>query len=104
VTLFEEYVSDPDIQKDKEVVAKLTAWKAKAKPVRDALKARGIKHQGIIEQFKQAGMLENYVAYRAFCSFTHNQLTTLISRHAGNFELRYHHDAPAETTESTLRV
>jgi hypothetical protein len=104
VTVFEEYAADPDMREDKEAVATLTAWKVKAQPVRDALKAKGVKHRGIIEQFKQAGMLQNYVAYRVFCSFAHNQVTTLLSRHAGNFELRYHHQAPAETTESTLTV
>ncbi len=104
VALFEEYGADPDIRDDTEAVATLAAWKTKAQPVRDALRAKGIKQQGIIEQFKQAGMLQNYVAYRVFCSFAHNQLTTLLSRHAGNFELRYHHKAPVETTASTLTV
>jgi hypothetical protein len=75
ITLCEEYAADPDM-----------------------------KPQGVIEQFRQAGMLQNYIAYLVFCSFSHNQLTTLISLHAGNFELRYHHEAPAETTASTLTV
>jgi hypothetical protein len=104
VTLFEEYAADPEMKEDKEAIATLAAWKVKAQPVRDALKEKGLKPQGIIEQFRQASMLQNYIAYRVFCSFAHNQLTTLISRHAGNFELRYHHEAPAETTASTLTV
>ena len=103
VILFEGYAADPDMREDNEAIATLAAWKAKAQPVRDALKATGIKHQGIIEQFKRAGMLQDYIAYRVFCSFAHNDLTTLMSRHAGSF-LRYHHEAPAETTASTLTV
>jgi hypothetical protein len=31
-----------------------------------------------------------------------NQLTTLLSRHAGNLDLRYRHEAPVETTASML--
>jgi Family of unknown function (DUF5677) len=104
VTLFEEYTADPEMREDKDALATLAAWKDKAVPIRDALKLQGIKPLGIVEQFKRAGMLQNYVAYRVFCSFSHNQLTTLISRHAGDFELRYHHEAPPETTESVLTV
>jgi hypothetical protein len=105
VILFEEFAADPEMQEDKEAIAALTAWKAKAQPIRDELRAKGIKPQGIVDQFKQAGMAQNYVAYRVLCSFSHNQLTTLLARHAaGTFELRYHHEAPEETTASTLTV
>jgi Family of unknown function (DUF5677) len=104
VILFEAYAADPEMQENKEAIATLTQRKDKAQPVRDALRAKGVKPKGVIEQFKQAGMFQNYVAYRVFCSFAHNQLTTLLSRHASNFELRYHHDAPAETIACILTV
>jgi hypothetical protein len=37
-------------------------------------------------------------------SYTHGQLTNLITRHAGDFELRYHYEPPAENTESFLTI
>lgn len=104
VILFDEYAAAPSMQDDKEAIAKLTEWKDKAKPLLDELKAKGFQKQDVLEKFKKASMLENYVAYRVFCSFAHNQLTTLTARHAGKFELRYHEEAPPETTASVMAV
>ena len=104
ITLFEEYAADPEMQEDKQAIAKLTERKAKAQPVHDELAAKGFRQQNVIEKFKKANILPSYVAYRVFCSFAHNQLTTLIARHAGNFEQRYHNDAPPESTASTLTI
>jgi hypothetical protein len=104
IVLFEEYAADSELRNDTEAIARLKAWKDKAQPVRDALKANGIKSENVITKFKKAGILQNYVAYRVLCSFAHNQLTTLMSRHAGNFELRYHDVSPGEITASMLTV
>jgi hypothetical protein len=104
VILFEEYSTDPEMQEDAEAIATLAEWKAKAQPIRDMLAARGFQKQGVIEKFKNANILQSYVAYRVLCSYAHNQLTTLIARHAGNLELLYHNDAPPETTASILTI
>lgn len=104
VILFTEYAANPSMQDDKEAIAKLRSWKDQAQPLLDELKTKGYKKQELIEKFKKANMLENYVAYRVFCSFAHNQLTTLNARHAGKFELRYHEEAPQETTASVMVV
>ncbi len=104
VNLFTEYAADPAMQDDKEAIATLTDWKSKAEPLRAKLGAEGFRPKSAMEKFRQAGILQNYVAYRVFCAFAHNQLTTLIARHAGKFELRYHHDASSEMTASTLTV
>jgi hypothetical protein len=104
VILFTEYAAEPCIQDDKEAIAMLTAWKGQAQPLFDELKAKGFRKQDITEKFKKAKMSENYVAYRVFCSFAHNQLTTLNARHGGKFELRYHEEAPSETTASVMTV
>lgn len=64
---------------------------------------KGFKKQDVIAKFKKANILQNYVAYRVFCSFAHNQLTSLLARHAGEF-LRYHYEAPTAMTASTLTV
>jgi hypothetical protein len=103
VILFEEYAADPEMQKDKKAIATLASWKDKAKPVRDELASKGFQKQKIITKFKKANILENYVVYRVFCSFAHNQLTTLQARHAGKF-LHYHYEAPPAMTGSTLTV
>lgn len=103
IALFEECAADPVIRKDDADFVALKASKDKAQPIVDELKAKGVKQQNIFEQFKQAGMANNYVAYRILYSYGHNQLSTLLERHATvNFELRYHHPAPEESIESTL--
>lgn len=104
VTLFTEYVADPGMQDDPDALERLAAFKAQAEPVRDELKAKGYKKQDVIEKFRAAKILPAYVAYRVFCSFAHNQLTTLLSRHAGNFSLRYHYEAPPELTAGVLGI
>ena len=104
VILFNEYAADPDMQENKDALAILAEWRARDEPVRDELSARGFRKQDVIEKFKKANILQNYVAYRVFCSFAHNQLTTLIARHVGQFELRYHSDAPPALTASLLNV
>lgn len=103
VILFDEYAADSEMQKDFEAMATLASWKDKAKPVRDELADKGFKKQDIIAKFKKANISQNYIAYRVFCSFAHNQLTTLLARHAGKF-LHYHYEAPAAMTASTLTV
>lgn len=104
VTLFEEYAQVPDMQEEKEAIATLKDWKEQAQPVLEELGAKGFKKLPAIESFKRAGMLDNYVAYRVLCSFAHNQLTTLLSRHAGKLQLNYHHEAPVEMSISLLNV
>lgn len=104
VILFDEYAADSSMQNDEDAIATLKAWKEKALPIRDELKANGYQKQDVIEKFRLAGILPSYVAYRVFCSFAHNQLTALISRHVGNFELRYHDQAPEAMTTSLLSV
>jgi hypothetical protein len=89
VVLFDAYAADPDIQKDTEAIATLAEWKSGAQPIRDELAAKGFKKQDVEAKFKQANISQNYVAYRALCSFSHNQLTALLARHGGDF-LRYH--------------
>lgn len=104
VILFTAYAADASMQGETEALAKLAQWKAQAEPVCDDLKKRGFRELKVLDKFKKAGILQNYVAYRVFCSFGHNQLTTLLARHAGDFELRYHYEAPDEMTESLLTV
>lgn len=104
VILFDAYAADHSMQDDKDAIAQLAAWKEKSLPLRDELKNKGYQKQEVIEKFKRAGILSNYVAYRVFCSFAHNQLTTLISRHAGKFVLRYHDQPPEAMTTSLLSV
>jgi hypothetical protein len=106
VVLFKEYAAVPDMKENKEAIATLNAWQKEAQQVLDELEARGFKPQStrIGDKLRKAKMEHDYVAYRVFCSFAHNQLTTLLSRHAGNFELHYQEEAPAETTASLLTV
>jgi hypothetical protein len=104
IILFDEYAADPGMQDNKEALSTLASWKEQDEPIRDDLVAKGFKRQDVIEKFKKANILENYVAYRVFCSFAHNQLTTLIARHAGHFELRNHSEAPAELIVGLLNV
>lgn len=100
--LFAEYMAVPDM--DAEAIQTLQEWSDKAVPLRREFEAKGFKAQDAISKFKQAGITENYVAYRVFCSFAHNQLTTLISRHAGLANLNYKAEAPLVLTKGILSV
>ena len=57
--------------------------------MRDELAARGFRELRVDEKFKRTNMQSTYVAYRVFCAFAHNKLTTLLARHADKFELRW---------------
>ena len=104
VVLFTEYAADPAMQDNTEAQETLAKWKAVAEPVRDELETKGYGKLDLYQRFKRANILSTYVAYRVFCSFAHNQLTTLLARHADRFELRYHFEAPEALTASLLNV
>lgn len=104
ITLFTEYAADPGMQDNADAQETLARWKAAAEPVRDELEAKGYRKLDVYQRFKNADILPTYVAYRVFCSFAHNQLTTLLARHAGHFELQYHAEAPEVLTASLLNV
>lgn len=100
--LFTEYMAVPDM--DTDAIQTLQEWSDQAVPLRKEFEAKGFRVQDAIGKFKQAGITDNYVAYRVFCSFAHNQLTTLIARHAGHFELKYRAEATPELTKGILSV
>jgi hypothetical protein len=102
VALFSDYAKVDGMTAESLKTLKL--WGDKAQPVVDELKAKGLSKLNAIEKFKLAGMAENYVSYRVLCSFSHGQLTTLLSRHAGKFELSYHRAAPEQTTKSMIAM
>ncbi len=102
IVLFTKYAAE--MQGNSEVQETLANWKAQAEPIRNELEARGYRKLTVYQRFERANILSTYVAYRVFCSFAHNQLTTLLARHADQFELRYHFEAPKELTASLLTV
>jgi hypothetical protein len=104
IVLFTEYAADPGMQDNDDAQETLSRWKADAEPLRDELEAKGYGKLDVYQRFKRANILSTYVAYRVFCSFAHNQLTTLLARHADRFELRYHFEAPKELTAGLLNV
>lgn len=104
VAFFTEYAADPAMQENTEAQETLAKWKADAKPVLDELKTKGYRKLDLYQRFKRANIQHTYVTYRVFCSFAHNQLTTLLARHADRFELRYHCEAPEALTASLLNV
>ncbi|HMC12842.1 MAG TPA: DUF5677 domain-containing protein [Gallionellaceae bacterium] len=103
--MFDSYLEDPAIQQDKEATANLLQWKANAMMHKDQMTAKGCTgKQSVWEKCKNAHILSAYVSYRTLSAFAHGQLTILLARHAGNSELRYHDEAPIETTASILRI
>ena len=104
VVLFTEYTADPEMQDNANAQETLAKWKADAEPIRDKREAKGYGKLDVYQRFKRANILSTYVAYRVCCSFAHNQLTTLLARHADPFELRYHFEAPEALTASLLTV
>jgi hypothetical protein len=102
ITLFTEYAADPGMAQDQEAVKTLMEWKAKTEPVFQDLSGRRVTAPKVLEDFKAAGMANNYIAYRVYCAYAHNQLTTLLARHASVPLLRYHEEAPVESTMSLI--
>jgi hypothetical protein len=89
---------------DPDAIQTLHEWRERAVPLRKEFEAKGLKAQDAISKFKQAGITDNYVAYRVLCSFAHNQLTTLIARHAGLTDLNYKAEAPWVLTKGILSI
>ncbi|WP_071117081.1 DUF5677 domain-containing protein [Chromobacterium sphagni] len=104
IVLFTEYAADSEMQQDPDAQRKLAEWKAQADPIKVELEGKGYGKLDVYQRFKKANILSTYVAYRVFCSFSHNQLTTLLARHAGKFELRYHAEAPKELIVGLLDI
>lgn len=100
--LFTDYMAVPDM--DPDAIQTLQEWRERAVPLRKEFESKGFKAQDAISKFKQAGITDNYVAYRVLCSFSHNQLTTLIARHAGLTELNYKAEAPWVLTKGILTI
>lgn len=102
--LFQDYSKDPSIQEEKARAKDLMEWAENARRIRDDLEASGFRKQSITDKFKRAGLMSQYIAYRVLCSPTHNQLTSLIARHAGDSDLRYHKDASEEMIHSLMSI
>lgn len=101
VRLCDDYINDLDMQQDKEMVELLTKLKAEAENDFKELRAKGFKKKHIADEFELAGIKDNYLAYRVYCGATHNQLTALMARHAGN-PLRYNEEPPESSREAIL--
>jgi hypothetical protein len=101
--MFDEFAADPGIQEDKQAIATLASWREKAVPLRDELASKGFGEKTVPTKLRMAKISQTYVGYRVLCSVTHNQLSTLIARHAGTF-LHYHFEAPTSTTANFLTM
>ena len=77
-------------------------WRAREQPIYDSLRQKGVASMSVLDAFKKAGMAPEYGGYRFMCSSTHSNLTTLISRHAGDGHLTFTGSLPFETLKSTL--
>jgi hypothetical protein len=104
VLMVEDFAANPDISSDPSTRERLAEWRQKYQPICDTLKSQGLKPQRATEKFLRAKVSSLYVSFRLLSSYTHGQLTNLIARHAGDFELRYHEEPPAESTESLLTI
>lgn len=102
--LYKDYADDPGMQNDIEAIESIVARKDVAISIRDELRSAGFKKLSVIEKFKLADIMPSYVAYRVFCSFAHNQLSTLLARHTGDFNINYHVEAPKEMTVGILDI
>jgi hypothetical protein len=54
IVVFDEFSRDPEIQNHQETLAKLVEWKDQCKPIYDALKSKGLRHEQILTTFKKA--------------------------------------------------
>jgi hypothetical protein len=98
--LCDDYIKDLDTQQDQEMVKTLTEIKAKAEADLKELQEKGFKKKKVVDEFELAGIKDNYLAYRVYCGATHNQLTALMARHAGN-PLRYREE-PSERSRQAM--
>lgn len=101
---FKQYAEDPLMKDDPQAIAKLNNWKNIETPIKEELVRKGFKKQDVIDKFRLAGIQSTYIAYRVFCSFTHNQLITLMARHADEEQLNYLKGAPEALKQSILNV
>ena len=97
-----EFAADPDLQDEAEAQAAMAEWRAREQPIYEDLRGRGYRGITVLETFKRAGIARDYAGYRFMCSFAHNNLTTLLARHAGTDHLRVNDDLPVATLKSML--
>lgn len=99
--LCDDYIKDLDTLQDQEVVRTLTEMKTRADADLKELQEKGFKKKQVADEFALAGIKDNYLAYRVYCGTTHNQLTALMARHAGN-RLRYREEPPESSKQAML--
>jgi hypothetical protein len=104
ILIVDDLMADADVSSDPSMVAKLAEWKQKYQPICDTLKSQGLKPRRATEKFRRAKVSSLYVSFRVLSSDAHGQLTNLIARHAGDWELRYHFEPPRKSTESLLTI
>lgn len=85
----DEFRRDPELAADEASVAQMQSVADRFEAQRDELRARGLRPESIEARFAAAGIKQMYAGYRAFCTFTHNNLTTLEARHIGEVRLVY---------------
>ena len=100
---FKGFRDDPEMQDEQDVQKTLGEWFAKEQKTYDELSEKGFKSLTVFDKFRNGGMTGEYsTAYRFLCSFSHNDLNTLIARHAGDRHLRFTDALPFETLRSIL--
>lgn len=103
IKTFSGFRDDPDMKDEKDAQKVMADWLAKEQKTHDELKEKGYKSLFVSDKFRNAGMAGEYAtAYRFLCSFSHNDLNTLIARHAGKGHLRFTDPLPPATLKSVL--
>jgi hypothetical protein len=98
------FAGDAEVAADPSMMAQIVGYRQEHTPVYDELTARGLKKKPIFDLFTKAGEKQLYLAYRFLCTFSHNQLSTLVARHAGAGYLIMGQGLPVETLERILAL
>lgn len=101
IALFDRYAADPSVADNPGATSLMAQWQAAYAATHAALKVRNFKTMQAEVKFQKAGLLPAYIAYKVFCGFSHNQLSTLIARHQGP-TYRYHDAVPDDTISGLL--
>ncbi len=101
---FKGFLDAPDLQDDEEAKKSLAGWVSKEKKIFDELKAKGFTPLSSCwtSSRKLGWQTSMRRVYRFLCSFSHNDLNTLLGRHGAVDKLRFTDPLPAEMLHSVV--
>jgi len=101
VRVFRDFADDPRFMADENRAQQIAGMRARIEPRYEELRP-GKAPIDAATRFRRAGMAGDYVAYRTYCTWSHNQLFALQGRHRPRGTIEMGAAMPQDTQRSVL--